>query len=61
MLIGVCQTLGEGVIVSFIKKFDSRCIAGWSSGTGFAGIIGSGLYLLLKSFNVPLSIVLKAF
>lgn len=57
LITGICQALGEGVMISFIKKFDSRCIAGWSSGTGLAGLLGSGAYLLLRSLNVPLQIV----
>jgi battenin len=57
LLSGVCQALGEGVMISFIKKFDSRCIAGWSSGTGFAGLFGSGLFLLLRAMDVPISTV----
>lgn len=60
LVVGVCQALGEGVIISFTKKFDSRCITGWSSGTGLAGLLGSGAYLLLKSLNVPLPIVALA-
>ncbi len=44
-------------MISFIKKFPSDCITGWSSGTGLAGIFGSGLYLILQSLHVSNRIV----
>lgn len=57
---GATQAIGEGVMIAFIKKFPSDCISGWSSGTGFAGLFGAGLYLFLKSFNVQSYIVFSS-
>lgn len=57
LITGICQALGEGVMISYVKKFDTKCITGWSSGTGLAGLLGAGMYLLLRAFNVNLSIV----
>lgn len=54
---GATQSIGEGVMIAFIKKFPSDCISGWSSGTGFAGLVGAGLYLALKAFDVKTWIV----
>jgi battenin len=60
LLSGANQSIGEGVMIAFIKKFPSQCISGWSSGTGFAGLVGAGLYLAFKSFHVRSFIVFSS-
>lgn len=39
--------MGEAVILGYLKVFPSDLVSGWSSGTGMAGIMGSGSFLLL--------------
>jgi hypothetical protein len=38
-------SLRLSVILGFLKNFPSELVGGWSSGTGAAGVGGSGLYL----------------
>ncbi|OMJ73353.1 hypothetical protein SteCoe_27980 [Stentor coeruleus] len=57
LLMGMCQSLGECVNLGFIKAFPSDYLVGFTSGTGFAGIAGSGAWLIckiigLKNFEV---------
>lgn len=47
MFVGVSSSIGESLIVGFLKGFPSHLIAGWSSGTGFAGVYGSGFYIIM--------------
>jgi hypothetical protein len=39
---------GEAVVLGFLKAFPSDLVVGWSSGTGMAGVLGAGTYLLLR-------------
>jgi battenin len=48
MLFGISTALGESTILGFCKGFPSTYVGLFSSGTGFAGIFGSGLLLILK-------------
>lgn len=57
LLIGSFTSVGDGTIIGFMKAIPADNIAGWSSGTGFAGIFGSGLYLLLRSFKLNFGMV----
>ena len=47
VLCGSICALGEAVVLGFLKAYPSGLVTGWSSGTGMAGIMGSGTYLLL--------------
>ena len=47
VMCGSMQALGEAVIVGYLKAFPADLINGWSSGTGMAGVMGSGTYILL--------------
>jgi battenin len=47
VICGSTQALGEAVILGYLKAFPSDLVSGWSSGTGMAGIMGSGSFLLL--------------
>lgn len=51
---GTVTALGESTILGFCKGFPSSYVGCFSSGTGFAGIFGSGLLLLLKGFGISL-------
>ena len=54
MIIGATSGFGESVILGMLKYYRSELVGGWSSGTGMAGIAGSGLYFLFNAFNFPL-------
>jgi len=41
---GTCS-FGESAIVGRIREYPAELVDGWSSGTGMAGVLGSGLYL----------------
>ena len=45
--IGLSQTLGSTTIFGFLKAFDPITASGFTSGTGFAGISGTLLFLLI--------------
>lgn len=47
-MFGVGSALGESTTLGFCKGFPSNIVGFFSSGTGFAGIFGSGIILLLK-------------
>lgn len=57
LIIGAFTSLGDCTVIGFLKAVPPETIVGWSSGTGIAGIFGSGFYLLFKSFNIPFNIV----
>ena len=42
-------------LIGYLKAFPSELVSGWSSGTGMAGMFGSGLLLVLKALNFPLT------
>lgn len=52
-LIGMSQGLGEATFLGFLKEYPSHTVGYVSSGTGFAGIFGSGTYLTFQAFDIP--------
>jgi len=60
IIMGISGTLGEQTILGFLKGFAPELIAGWASGTGFAGVFGAGVNFLLRSVHVPGSIIFLA-
>ncbi len=46
---GSSCALGESTTLGFLKGFPSECVGFFSSGTGFAGIFGTSLLLVLKA------------
>ena len=46
-------------MIGFFKEFPSEIVSGWGSGTGMAGVFGSGLLIFLRTMNVSLTIVIK--
>ena len=49
VLVGCFSSLGESVLLGFLRDFDPQLMGAWSSGTGMAGILGTLTYLLLFS------------
>ena len=47
---GTAAAFSESTVLGFMKGFPSRLVAPFSTGTGFAGIFGSGILLILKLF-----------
>jgi hypothetical protein len=47
--VGCFSSLGESVLLGYLRSFDPRLMGAWSSGTGMAGIGGTLSYLLFKS------------
>ena len=49
----VCHSLSSGLgeitFLAFSSFFSTKCVSGWSIGTGVAGITASGLYAILAS------------
>lgn len=55
---GLTSCFGESVILGYLKGFPADLVVGWSSGTGFAGVVGAGLVVILFAFEFPLFAVL---
>lgn len=49
----VSSGLGEVTFLAYSASFDKRVVSGWSSGTGAAGLVGAGAYLVLSLFLKP--------
>jgi battenin len=47
-----CSGWGEVTFLAYSAFYDKAVITYWSSGTGFAGIAGAGMLLLLTDFFV---------
>lgn len=45
---GTSAAFSESTVLGFMKSFPSRLVAPFSTGTGFAGIFGSSILLILK-------------
>lgn len=58
LLIGLGTSLGAMVVIGFIKCFPSSVFSGFSAGTGFSGILGAVLYLLMKIYNFSFDSIL---
>lgn len=48
-LIGCFSSLGESVLLGYLKLFNPLLAGAWGNGTGWAGVGGTALYLLLHS------------
>lgn len=53
IVMGVASTLGEQTNLGFLKGFAPDLISGWACGTGFAGVFGAGINLLLRFLDIP--------
>lgn len=50
LLHGMTSSFGESTILGFLKGFPSKLVGRFSSGTGMAGVFGSGIFLVLQPF-----------
>lgn len=57
VMMGLAQCWGEAVMLGFLKAFPSELVGGWSSGTGFAGVGGTLLWVAYRAGKVPTFIV----
>eukprot|EP00826_Nyctotherus_ovalis_P029771 TRINITY_DN2361_c0_g1_i4.p2 TRINITY_DN2361_c0_g1~~TRINITY_DN2361_c0_g1_i4.p2 ORF type:complete len:189 (-),score=25.52 TRINITY_DN2361_c0_g1_i4:585-1151(-) len=55
---GLTSCFGESVILGYLKGFPADLVVGWSSGTGFAGVVGAGLVVLLTALDFELFAVI---
>ena len=53
VMIGIQSSLGESTTLGFLKGFPGETIGFYGSGTGFAGIFGSGTLIVLKAIKCP--------
>ena len=58
LLIGLGTSIGSLVVIGFIKCFPPEIFSGYSAGTGFSGVLGAVLYLLLKLFDFSFDTIL---
>ena len=49
VILGTVSAFGESTTLGFCKGFPSSVVGYFGSGTGFAGVFGSGIILLLQS------------
>jgi hypothetical protein len=54
---GLSCALGEVVVLGIVKEFPPDFIAGYSSGTGFAGVVGAGLPLVLRALGLGETVI----
>ncbi|XP_035661499.1 battenin-like [Branchiostoma floridae] len=43
---GSSAAFGENVTLGYLSLFPSKLVNGWSSGTGMAGLLGAGIYII---------------
>ncbi|KAL3843047.1 hypothetical protein ACJMK2_021004 [Sinanodonta woodiana] len=46
VFVGASSAFGENVALGYLKHFPSKLVNAWSSGTGMAGLLGSGIYII---------------
>jgi battenin len=49
VVLGTVSSFGESTTLGFCKGFPSTVVGYFGSGTGFAGVFGSGIILILQS------------
>jgi hypothetical protein len=52
VLFGISVALGESTSLGFCKGYPSEVVGYFGSGTGFAGVFGSGIILVLIGIGV---------
>jgi MFS family permease len=57
VFLGIMSALGESTVLGFCKGFPSTVVGYFGSGTGFAGVFGAGILLILRSANVSLGVI----
>ncbi|XP_060082904.1 battenin-like [Ylistrum balloti] len=46
VFVGASSAFGENVALGFLRLFPSTLVNAWSSGTGMAGVLGAGIYII---------------
>ncbi len=59
-IIGASLSFGEALLLSHIRHFTPQSVAGYSSGTGLAGVIASLFFLMMTYLKVPLLVTFAA-
>jgi battenin len=59
IILGINLSFGESTNLGYLKGFPKRLVVGYSSGTGFAGVFGAGIPVLLQSQGITLFWVQK--
>ena len=54
IIMGTGSSFGEATMLGYIKNFPSNFVAGWGSGTGFAGVTGATISLFSKKYDLKL-------
>jgi len=54
LILGSGSTFGESTVLGFLKGYPSELVVGWASGTGFAGISGTGFPLIFAAIGLQL-------
>lgn len=49
---GTGSSFGEASLLGFLRLFPKDLVAGWSSGTGLAGVSGATITLLVKLYGL---------
>lgn len=52
LIFGAVTTIGSMTVVGFMKGLPPKSFSGWGSGTGFAGISGAGISLLIDVLGI---------
>ena len=55
---GISFTIGELTMLGYLKGFGPKVVSGWSSGTGFAGLFGTGLNFFLRMIELDTKMVI---
>ena len=58
LLFGISCTFGDSAILGYLKGLAPDILLGYSSGTGFAGVLGAGIALSLSIFKFSDSTVI---
>lgn len=62
VLASISSGFGEVTFLQLTHYYKEVALNGWSSGTGGAGLFGSGIYMLFTSvFNIPVGVSLLCF
>eukprot|EP01029_Cantina_marsupialis_P009283 TRINITY_DN2166_c0_g1_i2.p1 TRINITY_DN2166_c0_g1~~TRINITY_DN2166_c0_g1_i2.p1 ORF type:complete len:330 (-),score=93.39 TRINITY_DN2166_c0_g1_i2:438-1427(-) len=51
LFVGASSSFGESVLLGFLRKYPPSITGAWSSGTGVAGVGGSGIYMVLHALD----------
>ncbi len=57
VILGIVCSFGESTNLGFCKGFPSTIVGYFGSGTGFAGVFGSGYILLLQSLGLSNALI----